>query len=358
MYSPAQKILSKYLVASNNPLSIQLDITNSCNLSCNHCYHSHHRNIGALKAAGWTDILSQYQDLLCKLDCPPSIILCGGEPLVSSNLQHTLRQVSLRFGSSVPLSVLTNGTYVPDQVLELFSEFRKVHFQVSFDGPDEARHDEIRGKGSFNKAICGLRKIVQKRHRVSAQFTLSHRTSKWINDFFEFGKKEKIPAVNFVRFVPSGVGLKSKQSGIDRELTSAELKEAYKKILIGSVVQGVETNFTSPLFHLIHPSLGHYGHFGRSLVVDYMGNLKVSSRTDHVIGNIQKNGLANLYLNDPVLRSLRSGKIWGCENCEDLAVCGGDRNLAYAKYGDFLAPDPGCWKDENRNIKENYNEAI
>ena len=64
-------------------LPIQLDITNACNLRCVHCYHPHHKNDGALSLNEWKEILSQYKALIEKMKFRPSVVICGGEPLVS-----------------------------------------------------------------------------------------------------------------------------------------------------------------------------------------------------------------------------------------------------------------------------------
>ena len=45
-------------------LPLQIDITNSCNLRCVHCYHPHHNNAGAIGFAEWKLILTEYKKLI------------------------------------------------------------------------------------------------------------------------------------------------------------------------------------------------------------------------------------------------------------------------------------------------------
>ena len=56
-------------------LTIQLDITNACNLKCIHCYHPHHQNDGAMSYEGWLNILDQY--LIPKLSNSCTVKLGG-----------------------------------------------------------------------------------------------------------------------------------------------------------------------------------------------------------------------------------------------------------------------------------------
>lgn len=67
------------LIGNERFLSMQLDITNSCNLSCIHCYHPDHKNVKALALNQWLDIIGQYDLLVNKLGLRPHIIISGGE---------------------------------------------------------------------------------------------------------------------------------------------------------------------------------------------------------------------------------------------------------------------------------------
>ena len=42
-------------------MTVQLDITNACNLTCAHCYHPHHSNKGSISLSNWEDIIEQVE---------------------------------------------------------------------------------------------------------------------------------------------------------------------------------------------------------------------------------------------------------------------------------------------------------
>ncbi|MGZ3774079.1 MAG: hypothetical protein ACXVCY_08635 [Pseudobdellovibrionaceae bacterium] len=165
--------------------------------------------------------------------------------------------------------------------------------------------------------------------------------------------------MNFTRLVENGFAVELKSKKIDRMLTPFELKEAFTEILKQSALYGIKTKTEGPLYNLIYPGLGRNGRFWESLVIDYQGNLVASSRSGLKIGSVLNETLENLFLKNPLLEKLRKGEIEVCGDCRFFNVCGGDRNAAFATYGNFLGPDPGCWfNNENLRRKNESNEEI
>lgn len=352
-HSPAKSLLNAItnrvlaFTGSQRYLTIQLDITNACNLRCIHCYHPDHKNDGALSYEDWQRIMDQYSTLLAKLHLKPAVTICGGEPMTSPYLKPLFENSNARW-PGVDITILTNGTVVRADMLELFKKSR-VHFQVSVDGPDSIRHDEIRGAGNFAKTLRGIEWFRSASLDVYLQGVLSKKTSTWIPEFFDWAKNLGVESMNFTRFIPEGYGSGLLNAGSDRPLSPAELRAAMESILLHSRRTGVKTNTDQPLYAALDPSLGRHGMFGfQGLIVDYKGNLKVSSRSGFILGNIFEKGMENLFLNHPLMRSLRNGEINGCGGCEFYRRCGGNRTAAYAASGSFLAADPACWLLEEK----------
>lgn len=323
-------------------LSAQLDITNACNLSCAHCYQSNHSADRDLSLGEWRKILDQYARLAKKLHLLPHFCISGGEPTISPLFIPILEELRSRWPDA-GISILTNGTTLSKVIVSEIARF-KVDAQISLDGPDNQRHDCVRGRGNFDKAIKGL-KVLQEAGLVTIfQGVLSYRTAPWISDFFETAVRQKVSGMSFARFIPQGKGKLLQNSGGDRPLAGLELRDAYANIVAASAKTGINTNTNVPLLALISEGLGAQGKFGfQGLVIDHQGNLKVSSRTDFRLGNILKTGLEELFLRQPVMKDLRAGKIEGCGTCRFYDKCGGDRNASFAAYGSFLRKDPGCW---------------
>lgn len=336
------KTKSIRVIGGQKFLSIQLDIINSCNLKCVHCYHSNFNNKNTLDFAGWINILDQYQELLDLLGLKPSIAISGGEPLLCTFLPELIIEIRNRWPLTM-IVILTNGILIDKEKIDFFKE-NEVSLQVSLDGPNAETHDSVRGKGTFEKSVNNINHAISEGLMVYILTILSKRTQKHIEQFFDLGKQLNVLALNFTRIVPQGNGKQLVNSGLDGMLGGIQLRDAYKRILECSKKTGVVTNTNKPLFVLLDDSLGDNSLFGfQGLVVDNEGNLKVSSRTDFILGNIREKGLVNLFLKHPVMKKLRKGKIEICSGCQYYKKCGGDRNMSYSQYGDFLKVDPGCW---------------
>lgn len=330
------------LIGGQRVMALQIDITNACNLSCAHCYHAHHQNKGAISFDDWCNVITQYKAMIERLHLHPRIIICGGEPTISPMLFPILEKVDEHW-PGVRISILTNGTRLTDAFLGKLKAFN-VELQVSLDGPDAARHDEIRGAGNFAKATDAVRRAREQGLDVFLLAILSKKTSAWIKDFFAMAKELRVNQMNFTRFISQGAGSDLESSGKDRALQPLELKEALTGIWLRSQEFRVRTNTDQALYNLIDPRLGANEKYGfQGLVIDYKGNLKVSSRADFSIGNVLAEGLENLFFNSAVLRDLRKAKIEKCGSCIHYRRCGGSRNASFAVSGSFLRADPGCW---------------
>ena len=243
----------------------------------------------------------------------------------------------------VRITVLTNGIPLSPELARSVKRFN-IAFQISLDGPDSQRHDLIRGPGAFARALAGLKNLQEAGLNASFLATLSYRNSFWLYDFFATAATTGVTSMNFTRFIAQGDGRRLEENSVDRPLTGPELRDAYTAILRLSRRTQVTTNTNLPLFHLVEPSLGAHGKLGfQGVIIDYMGNLKVSSRVDHKLGNILEDGLEALFLNHPLMKNLRDGKIEVCGSCVHFENCGGDRNAAFAATGSFLEKDPACW---------------
>ena len=168
-------------------LPMQIDITNACNLRCGHCYHPHHKNDGAIELSSWLKILDQYDTLTKRLGFRPSIIICGGEPLLSKHFEPILENLLAR-STPYKVMVLTNGTITDSKKLALMRRFTDIAVQVSIDGPNETSHDAVRGLGSFGKSLSGIRALRELGIPVHMLAVLSKRSSLAIGEFFNLAK--------------------------------------------------------------------------------------------------------------------------------------------------------------------------
>ena len=131
--------------------SLMLVLTERCNLACSHCYGGFPacRELPLATVLGLVDQLAEGGGR--------SLTLSGGEPL----LYRGLEEVVARAGKRVRVQFCTNGTLVDARWARLFARELDPVIQVSLDGPSAAVHDAIRGAGSFERALRGVRHLQE-----------------------------------------------------------------------------------------------------------------------------------------------------------------------------------------------------
>jgi sulfatase maturation enzyme AslB (radical SAM superfamily) len=130
-----------------------------CNLTCRHCFIScspHNHVFGFLDVETVRRYLDQSVDLGVK-----EYYFTGGEPFLNPQMTDIL-EVTLQYG---PASVLTNGTIFKDEWLTRLAKAEAVspyslEFRVSIDGFTAADNDPVRGAGTFERALHGVRRLL------------------------------------------------------------------------------------------------------------------------------------------------------------------------------------------------------
>lgn len=319
--------------------TLQLNITNLCNLRCTHCYHGDHLPHGKLAFKDYCGVLQQFINLCSQWNVRPSLIICGGEPFLYKQLD-ALCQYYDSTSHGGELSILTNATLVTSENILPYTTLNIRMIQVSLDGASAATHDRMRGEGNFEKTIGGIRTIIETGLPVSINAVLTRKNYGEIEHFFLLAKKMHIPRVTFTRFVPIGIG----KAIDDQMLTPHELKDAYLKIVHCSRKHLIDSNFHDGLFHLIDPSLGAKSPTGYTAVtIADDGTILLTSRTPIALGNILTDNLGEIWLNHPILRAVRDRANHQCCSCPHFESCGGNEEINFAYWGQFHRTDPQCW---------------
>lgn len=132
-----------------------LHTNNSCNLSCGHCLvSSSPRGEAGLPTAAWRSLIEQAAGL--GVD---RFYITGGEPFVRQDLSELIELITGTHKTE--LIILTNATLFAGARRTLLERLDRgrVKFQVSIDGSTSKMNDPIRGTGSFDATVEGLREL-------------------------------------------------------------------------------------------------------------------------------------------------------------------------------------------------------
>lgn len=114
---------------------LSIDVTDQCNLRCQHCYFFEQEQEGLWDEAAWE---ARIREMKQKYKLLYSCTWVGGEPLLRKNLIENLKKHFLHN------LVVTNGT-VP------LPDWKDVQFHVSIDGNEEAHEKMRRQKGLYRQ---------------------------------------------------------------------------------------------------------------------------------------------------------------------------------------------------------------
>jgi sulfatase maturation enzyme AslB (radical SAM superfamily) len=131
-----------------------------CNLTCRHCFIScspHNHSFGFLTLEAVRRALEESVALGVK-----EYYFTGGEPFLNCDMVEIL-ELTLQYG---PATVLTNGTIFKDEWLRRLRQAEEaspysLEFRVSLDGFTAEVNDPVRGEGTFERILRGVRQLVE-----------------------------------------------------------------------------------------------------------------------------------------------------------------------------------------------------
>jgi SynChlorMet cassette radical SAM/SPASM protein ScmF len=290
--------------------SLYIYAAGSCNLACRHCWITPEfipNGVGGsfIKIEHAKKAIEQGKTLGLR-----SVKLTGGEPLLHPQIRQL---VSIIEGAGLNLVIETNGILIDKSLAQFFKAFKHDSFiSVSLDGATAQTHDFLRAvKGSFAKAISGIKNLVEVGYRPQIICTLHQDNIFEIVDLVQLAETLGCGSVKFnhVQKVGRGSTFES-EHGIE-----------LKKLL--SLYQYIETELAPvssiriffdvpiafwPLPKLIQDS-GHRCTIGNIIGLLSNGDYALcgigTSIPELVYGNAEKDNLQTVWFSSDGLLSLR-----------------------------------------------------
>lgn len=174
---------------------LELALAETCNLACKYCYCSTCRDMPnqglmsqtvAKQAITWLFAVSGRSKTV-------SITFFGGEPLLNKPVLRFVMEYSQHLaklhGKKVFYSMTTNGTLLDDEIIGYIKK-HNFGLMVSLDGPKEVHDAQCPtrdGRGSFNMATDGIKKLMSRRRSVTVRCTMAHPVPRMLDliKFFE-----------------------------------------------------------------------------------------------------------------------------------------------------------------------------
>ena len=151
------------------PRSVDLAITNRCNLRCKYC--SHFTSAGDvsqdLPKEEWLRFFEELNR--CSV---MNVTLEGGEAFCREDLRELIEGI---VRNRIRFNILSNGTLITDEIAAFLGATRRCDgVQVSIDGSVPITHDSFRGEGNFFRAMEGIKTLRKHGLPVPVRVTI-HR---------------------------------------------------------------------------------------------------------------------------------------------------------------------------------------
>ena len=159
--------MKKTVAFSKNATNVFFHILTRCNLKCRHCYinrKQHGKNTLPIET------INTWLRAFAGKNKKANVIFLGGEPTLHPDLPEAVfKAKSLGYSS---ITIDTNG-YLFHDILSKVSPDVIDYFSFSLDGATRKTNDMIRGKGSFDTCIQGIKNAVQQGFGTSLIYTVS-----------------------------------------------------------------------------------------------------------------------------------------------------------------------------------------
>ena len=150
------------------PKQVDVSVTGRCNAKCTYCFYADEMEQRLdLPTDAWLAFFDELGSLAVR-----SVCLSGGEVFTRPDLWTLIDRA---IDNRMRYSLLSNGTLVDDAIVARLLERRTRldSIQVSIDGSCAEIHDASRGRGSFEKALRGLRLLKQAGLPVTSRVTIN-----------------------------------------------------------------------------------------------------------------------------------------------------------------------------------------
>jgi len=180
--------------------TMQLQLTNKCNMSCVHCYAVSGSPLpNEMTTNVVFDLIDEFVDLGgCRL------FLTGGETLMYKNLDAVICYAKSRH---LFVYLSTNGFAITEERVDQLVKLGVGSVNVSIDGDNDETHDRFRGKqGGFQKALKALKLFSDKGIPCGSQTTLFKKNLTQSVNIFNTMHSLGVRYCFFVRMMPQGRG--------------------------------------------------------------------------------------------------------------------------------------------------------
>ncbi|MBN1967512.1 MAG: SynChlorMet cassette radical SAM/SPASM protein ScmE [Anaerolineae bacterium] len=167
---PILDLVAPYPGVSSRPREVDLSLTGRCNLKCQYCFFADEMAAhGDLPRERWLAFFAEMGELGVQ-----RVTLSGGEVFTRRDLFELIDGI---IANRMRYSILTNGTLITPDTIAQFAVGKRClrldAIQVSIDGSTAEVHDKSRPPHSFDRAVRGLRLLIEHGFPITVRVTIN-----------------------------------------------------------------------------------------------------------------------------------------------------------------------------------------
>jgi mycofactocin radical SAM maturase len=325
------------------PVNLTWEITHKCNLKCIHCLSaSSAASPGELSFEECKSIVDQLSALKVF-----EINFGGGEPLLKDYFLPLLRYIHEK---GIVTCISTNGTALTDEAVACFTGNPLVNVQVSLDGATPEVNDSIRGRGTYQRIIKGIKLLSGKNMPLSINTVVTSPNFQQLGQLKElalsYGARLRVS-----RFRPSG---RARESWEALKLNSSQLQELSTwlgndpSILTGDSFFSISQDGRRQL------GLDMCGACKMTCCIDPLGSVYPCAfmpAEEFCGGNLRETTFKDIWDNSVSFNYFRRLEPEACRQCPRFEKCrGGCPAVAYFVSKDINNSDPECLVNWSRDM--------
>jgi radical SAM protein with 4Fe4S-binding SPASM domain len=277
-------------------VSLQLYLTNKCNLQCIHCYvdaGKYHED--TLTSDEFGSIIDEFANIF-----QTKVIFTGGEALLYQDF-FTLANRAKK--NNLKVFLFTNGTLITSQMIDKLEECVD-EIQFSLDGATASVNDLIRGEGVYNKVLHSIHLLKNTKIKQRLAIVLMPQN---IEDFRE--NVEEL--AKFLEHVEMKFGFVTTEGRADESLKFPSSAEADKKL---QEILSILYKKKLKAMNKFEPNwiIRNCG-YGETITVSSNGDIFPCAILKHKYGNIRTNNFLS------IVEKIKEDMI--ASNVENLELC-------------------------------------
>lgn len=333
------------------PYLIALNLTERCNLACDHCYlDAKVLKEGATDELNTADVKRVLGEI-AEVGPEAMVVLTGGEPTLRRDLPELAAHAS---GLGLMVVVGTNGMSLTPQRIETLQQSGVAGVGISVDSLNPDIHDTFRGrKGAWVKTMQGIDACKDAEMPFQIHFSATDETADEIDDMVAFARDAGAMVLNVFFMVCTGRG--EKYSGISpekydrvlRHVATAARRE--KRLMVRAKCAphfkriAIEMDPEWPITAAHGYDAGGCIAATRYARITPNGDVTPCPFMENSAGSVKDTSFSEIWHNAPVLNALRAPKLEGrCGVCEFQKLCGGCRARPLALTGNMMGEDTLC----------------